>query len=76
MIGKKRNLYEKVLKLLTYFPVVVILGARQTGKTTLSRQLRPDWDYFDLENIRTYSQISQDPELFFKQYGRHIIFPN
>ncbi|MBP9726619.1 MAG: ATP-binding protein [Gammaproteobacteria bacterium] len=73
MIGKKRNLYEKALKLLTYFPVVVILGARQTGKTTLSKQLRPDWDYFDLENIGTYSQISQDPELFFKQYGRHII---
>ena len=43
----KRNLYEKALKLLDLFPVIAILGSRQCGKTTFSRQLASDWIYFD-----------------------------
>jgi uncharacterized protein len=33
MTGIKRNLEEKINKLLTFFPAVIILGVRQGGKT-------------------------------------------
>ena len=46
----KREIQDKINQLLTYFPVVVILGARQCGKTTLAKMLRPTWRYIDLDN--------------------------
>lgn len=42
------------------FPVVVILGARQVGKTTLARSAFPDYRYFDLEDPRTAGRFRQD----------------
>lgn len=45
----KRNLEPKITELMRYFPAVVILDARQTGKTTLAKRLLPDWAYIDLE---------------------------
>lgn len=73
MSGLKRNLEAKITLLLTLFPVVLLIGARQTGKTTLSQQLRPDWHYFDLENATDYDFISRDYGFFFREHPRHII---
>jgi predicted AAA+ superfamily ATPase len=73
MTGKKRHILDKALELLELFPVVAIIGARQTGKTTLAKQLRPNWQYFDIENPRDFELISHDPNLFFTQHPRHII---
>lgn len=73
MADIKRNMANKVLRLLQQFPVVVILGARQTGKTTLSRQLVPDWKYIDLENPADYERLVHDPHFFFEQYPEHVI---
>lgn len=36
MTDKKRNIGKKVNELLGFFPVVIILGVRQCGKTTLA----------------------------------------
>lgn len=73
MDGVKRNLHERAQGLLDKFPVLVILGSRQCGKTTLSKQLRPDWKYFDLENPRDYDYIVNDPLLFFEQNQHSVI---
>ena len=35
-----RKYYDYILELLSYFPVVGILGARQVGKTTLVKELQ------------------------------------
>ena len=67
MTQLKRNMAQKVEKLLTMFPVVAILGARQTGKSTLAKQCRPDWRYIDLENPNDYQKLLADPVLFFEQ---------
>ena len=48
MIERKIEIAE-VKKKLSIFPVTAILGARQTGKTTLARLLNAQ-HYFDLEN--------------------------
>lgn len=43
---------------LEFSPVVAILGPRQSGKTTLARQLTAD-HYFDLENPRDLARLEQ-----------------
>lgn len=73
MSDLKRNLESKINLLLTLFPVVLLTGARQTGKTTLSQQLRPDWRYFDLENAADHDFISRDYDFFFREHPHHII---
>lgn len=48
-------------RLLSVFPVTVILGPRQCGKTTLARTLAAD-SYFDLENPQDLARLEQ-PQL-------------
>ncbi len=55
------------------FPVVAVLGARQCGKSTLVKQLFPDWKYYDLERPDDYELISSDPLGFFSRNSQHII---
>jgi uncharacterized protein len=42
------------------FPVVVLLGARQVGKTTLARSVFAGHRYFDLEDPQTAQRFQQD----------------
>ena len=42
------------------FPVVVVLGARQVGKTTLARAAFPAHRYFDLEDPLTADRFRRD----------------
>jgi len=69
----KRNLETKINNLLGYFPIVIILGARQCGKTTLARMLRPGWKYFDLERARDYDFVTRDFEFFIREHPHSII---
>lgn len=69
----KRNLENKINELLNIFPTVLILGARQTGKTTLAKTCRPHWKYFDLEKGSDYDYITTDFDFFFREYPQHII---
>ena len=73
MLERKRNLGAKVNQLLDFFPVVVILGTRQCGKTTLAKKLRPKWRYFDLERLKDFELITNDFEFFIKEYPHSII---
>jgi len=45
------------------FPAVVIVGARQAGKTTLARATFPGYAYVDLEDPRTAQRFRDDPRL-------------
>lgn len=38
----------------------------------LSKMLRPEWRYFDLENPQTYDQIHDDLNFFFKQINETL----
>lgn len=73
MIGLARNIENKINKLLGFFPVVIILGVRQCGKTTLARMLRPQWRYFDLERARDFDFITRDFDFFLKEHPHSII---
>ena len=54
------------------FPVVLILGPRQCGITTLLKNLFKE-NYFDLEKPSDYQVFASDPELAFNQLPEPLI---
>jgi predicted AAA+ superfamily ATPase len=63
----ERSCKDKILEYMDVFPVVAILGARQSGKTTLAKQIGstlPGFLYLDLENQADLRRID-DVDLFF-----------
>jgi len=75
MIKRKKEI-DTIQKLLKRYPVIGIIGARQTGKTTLARQIaaqdkRP-CAYFDLENPEDISRLS-DPMMALKDLNGIVI---
>jgi len=59
---------EQIQYLLTsakHFPVVAILGPRQSGKTTLARMTFAQHTYVSLENPDIRELIKRDPKTFF-----------
>jgi uncharacterized protein len=73
MTDQKRNILRKIEDQLGYFPVVIILGVRQCGKTTLAKMLKPDWRYLDLERSRDYDLITDDFDFFIKENPHSLI---
>ena len=69
----ERNIRFKIERCLATFPVVVLLGARQSGKTTLARMIKPEWRYFDLEKGTDFDLITRDFDFFFKRYPDSVI---
>ena len=45
----ERFLTDKALELLGQYPLIAITGPRQSGKTTLAQNLKPDYSYINLE---------------------------
>jgi uncharacterized protein len=74
MLDLKRNVYPHALRLLEQFPAIAIIGARQVGKTSLSKMMGQGFTYVDLERGSDYDRVSRDIDLFFKQNPTHIIF--
>ncbi len=52
---------QRLRALAAQFPAVLILGARQVGKTTLARTTFPDHAYVDLETPRLRELFAADP---------------
>ena len=57
----QRLAQRRLTELWRQFPAVLILGARQVGKTTLAKATFPDLPYFDLEEPGTRILFGQDP---------------
>lgn len=66
----ERQKLTTTLEIVRNFPVLGIVGPRQVGKTTLSKQLMNEIDkesiYIDLENPRDLARMA-DPVLFFER---------
>ncbi len=58
-----REMYSEAKEALKTFPILVLTGARQTGKTTLAKVIS-DKPYFNLENPDTRELVIKDPRLF------------
>lgn len=69
----KRQFSGRLQALLKTFPIVCILGPRQSGKTTFIRASLPGWQYRDLEKPSDYIRISEDTEDALKRLKGHFI---
>ena len=64
---KPRLLTTKLKLARRVMPVVVITGARQTGKTTLVQSLDPNIPYFTLDDLGILEQAEKSPETLLTQ---------
>ena len=55
------------------FPVLVLTGPRQSGKTTLAKMSFSDYRYVSLENPQTLEFALTDPTGFLEIYDRNVI---
>lgn len=69
----QREIRAKVLELSKYYPILTITGPRQSGKTTLVKQLFPDKPYVLLENPDVRQRAEDDPISFLDKYPNGAI---
>jgi hypothetical protein len=62
-----------MLEMAKKFPVLVFTGPRQSGKTTLSRLVFPDYRYVSLENPDYLEFATNDPRGFLREYDKYVI---
>jgi predicted AAA+ superfamily ATPase len=60
----KREISEDILECTRHFPVVGILGPRQSGKTTLAKELFKNHKYLSLEDLDLRASAKNDPRTF------------
>lgn len=68
-----RKLIAKLLNTAGLYPVVVVTGPRQAGKTTLCRAAFPDKAYVSLESLDTREFAHTDPRGFLAEYRNGAI---
>lgn len=64
-----REAEAKLSELAAGFPAVVVVGPRQSGKTTLVRTVFPEKEYVLLEDPDTRAFAEEDPRSFLAQFG-------
>lgn len=70
---KARHLEKTVLSAAKHFKVILILGARQVGKSTLLRHLLPDAEMFFFDAILDPYKVKSDPDLFLDLHPSPLI---
>lgn len=72
MIQRAAN--QKIKQLAKKFPAVGLLGPRQSGKTTLAKELFPKKPYISFENQDNVLLATKDPRAFLSKYKTGAIF--
>jgi uncharacterized protein len=70
----QRHLFDRAASMLTKYPMIAVTGPRQSGKTTFCRQLRPDYQYLNMELAENQQHARQDPHHFLQLYKGGVIF--
>ena len=74
MISFSRDLTETLLRLARQFPVIAVTGPRQSGKTTLMRQVFSGRPYISLEDPVELAFAQSDPRSFLQRYAQGAVF--
>lgn len=69
----KRTVSDYVMRMSKAFPVVSVVGPRQSGKTTLVKGLFPKYEYLNLEDPETRNEALADGTAFFKNHPAPLV---
>lgn len=71
----QRTIKKYVIDSLNLYPVIVLTGARQVGKSTLAISLQEEFDfhYVSLDDIDNRRMAIDDPKLFIQYHGYPLI---
>ena len=72
----KRAIEDRIREMAMHFPVLLVTGARQVGKTTLLKRIAEENSgihYVTLDYPRIRQTAKEDPELFLQQYPAPLI---
>ena len=73
----KRSVENKLEQLSKSFPVIMITGSRQVGKTALlnnlQKQSKSEINYVSLDNLSVRALAKEEPELFLERYKAPLI---
>ncbi|WP_345785452.1 AAA family ATPase [Thalassobacterium maritimum] len=70
----RRTLTDELLLSASEYPVVTVIGPRQSGKTTLVRSEFPEHVYVNLENPEWRELAQRDPKAFLARFPAPVIF--
>ncbi|MCD4748590.1 MAG: DUF4143 domain-containing protein [Thermoanaerobaculales bacterium] len=68
-----RLISGRLKKMVEHFPVVVVCGARQVGKSTLLQHVFPQWDCVVFDPAIDVGNARQDPDLFLDNHPSPVI---
>lgn len=68
-----RKLTEKIQGVKDKYPILALTGPRQSGKTTLLKNIFPEYQYVSLENPDTREFAENDPVAFLNLYNAGVI---
>ncbi|RQW05158.1 MAG: ATP-binding protein [Calditrichaeota bacterium] len=69
----KRMISSELLITKDEYPIITIIGPRQSGKTTLSRMSFPDYTYVNMEIPEHRTLAKEDPKSFLKTFSPPLI---
>ncbi len=68
-----REIRSRLINAVRSYPVVTLTGPRQSGKTTLLKNMFPDYDYVNLEDPETRKLALDDPRGFLSGHKKGLI---
>lgn len=68
-----RSVEEIIKKQEKMFKTILVTGARQVGKTTMLKNIKPDINYITLDDMILNQSAIEEPNLFFKSNKPPII---
>ena len=68
-----RKIIKEIKILAKEFPIVAIMGPRQSGKTTIAKHIFKKHKYVSLEDHDKRRMAINDPRGFLKQYNKNVI---
>jgi uncharacterized protein len=69
----RRDITDELFILLDEYPVVTVLGPRQSGKTTLVRNVLTGYEYSNLEIPEVRQLAMEDPKAYLASFEKHVI---
>lgn len=70
----EREAKDALLQLAQWYPIVAVVGPRQSGKTTLVKEIFSDYTYINLEDNDQRERALADPVGFVKLLKGNVIF--